>query len=261
MNDFSTQNNMLHLALKVLGSSPEPIGAGSLAHSLGRMGYPVSMATAGRILQDLDEKGYVEKISNKGRILSPKGQEYLQKLEEQGKGLRLAQSLLEELYMRAPEDLLNILVARRAIERETARLAALNATEEDLTEIRVFAEILDSKPEKVPSIAVVDRLFHEAIARAGKNNVLLTTLKLVRQDVHIQQVFALIRQREGRILGGDHMPIYEAIARRNPEAAERAMLVHINNIIEDVEHYCHDGDFSQKELAVDFPGEGSDVSF
>jgi len=57
------------------------------------------------------------------------------------------------------------------------------------------------------------------------------------------------------------MPIYEAIAGRNPEAAERAMLAHIDNIIEDVEHYCRDGDFSQKDLTADFPDGGPEVSF
>ncbi|KUK61737.1 MAG: hypothetical protein XD83_0899 [Synergistales bacterium 57_84] len=34
------------------------------------------------------------------------------------------------------------------------------------------------------------------------------------------------------------MPIFLAIAGRDPEDAEKAMLRHIDNIIRDVEHYC-----------------------
>ncbi|HCP07962.1 MAG TPA: GntR family transcriptional regulator [Synergistaceae bacterium] len=225
-------------ALRIICQASEPMGAGSLARSMTERGDPVSMATAGRTLWELDEKGYVEKVSNKGRILSAKGREYLKKLEAEGKNNTLAQELLEELYMRTPRDLLDILVARRAIERETARLATLKATKEDLEQIRAFAEILDGDRSQVPSISVIDRLFHEAIASAGKNKVLLATLKLVRQDVNTQQIFTFIRQQEGSRLGGDHMPIFLAIAGRDPEDAEKAMLRHIDNIIRDVEHYC-----------------------
>ncbi len=90
-------------------------------------------------------------------------------------------------------------------------------------------------------------MFHEAIAQAGKNSVLLATLKLVRQDVHIQHAFACIRRQEGSSLGGDHMPIYEAIAGRDPEAAEKAMLKHIDNIVRDVEHYAREENFPSGE--------------
>jgi len=247
MKDQITHKDHIFMALQTLGRASEPIGAGSLARSLREMGSPVSMATAGRTLWELDEKGYVEKISNKGRILSAKGQEYLEKLEAEGKNNTLAQELLEELYMRTPRDLLDILVARRAIERETARLATLKATKEDLEQIRAFAEILDGKREQVPSISVIDRMFHEAIAQAGKNSILIATLKLVRQDVHIQHAFAFIRRQEGSSLGGDHMPIYNAIAARDPDAAEKAMLQHIDNIVRDVEHYCSQDDFPLEE--------------
>jgi GntR family L-lactate dehydrogenase operon transcriptional regulator len=225
-------------ALRIICQASEPMGAGSLARSMTERGDPVSMATAGRILGVLDREGYLEKRSNRGRILSAKGREHLERLEALGKGETLARALLEELKMYSPGDLLDILVTRRAIERETARLAAMRATTEDLEQIKAFAEILDGDRSQVPSISVIDRLFHEAIASAGKNKVLLATLKLVRQDVNTQQIFTFIRQQEGSRLGGDHMPIFLAIAGRDPEDAEKAMLRHIDNIIRDVEHYC-----------------------
>lgn len=243
MKEQTTGKDNIFLALQILGRAGEPVGAGYLASSLREMGSSVSMATAGRILWELDEKGYAEKVSNKGRRLSSSGEGYLKELEAEGRGNTLAQELLEELYMRTPRDLLDILVARRAIERETARLAALNAAKEDLIRIKAFAEILDGDQAQIPSISVIDRMFHEAIAQAGKNSVLIATLKLVRQDVHIQHAFACIRKKEGSPLGGDHMPIYEAIAGRDPEAAEKAMLRHIDNIVRDVEHYSDEENF------------------
>ena len=43
------------------------------------------------------------------------------------------------------------------------------------------------------------------------------------------------------------MPIYNAIAARDPDAAEKAMLQHIDNIVRDVEHYCSQDDFPLEE--------------
>lgn len=71
----------------------------------------------------------------------------------------------------------------------------------------------------------------------------------MRQDVHTQQIFTFIRQQEGSRLGGDHMPIYLAIAGRDPGDAEKAMLRHIDNIVRDVEHYCR-GANSQADPAL-----------
>jgi DNA-binding GntR family transcriptional regulator len=45
------------------------------------------------------------------------------------------------------------------------------------------------------------------------------------------------------------MPIYLAIAGRDPGDAEKAMLRHIDNIVRDVEHYCR-GANSQADPAL-----------
>jgi GntR family L-lactate dehydrogenase operon transcriptional regulator len=147
----------------------------------------------------------------------------------------LAEDFFQTLRGHSPEQLLDVLLARRAIERETSRLAALRGSEADIAAILAYGEILDNHTRGNVQVAVMDRTFHEAIANAAKNKVLAAALRLVRQNGAIRNLFISIRAREGYVLGGDHQAIAEAIARKDPHAAEEAMLRHIDNIIRDVQ--------------------------
>lgn len=222
------------LTLEALAGSAAPLGAGALAEILRSQGLSLSMATAGRLLWDLDCKGYTERRSNRGRVLSPSGRNRLEELRATGKREMLARELLGELASTGPKKLLDVLGARRALERETARLAAIFATERDLREIEDFAALLDVRSGNENSAESTDRKFHEALARAGGNPVLAAAVNLIRQDTELSHVLTAIRRMGKSPLGGYHRPIYEAIAAKDPEAAERAMLTHIDGIIDDV---------------------------
>ncbi|MCF7935169.1 MAG: FCD domain-containing protein [Synergistales bacterium] len=222
--------------LQVLKASKAPIGAGALQAALAGKKRKVSIATAGRILWELEQKGFARREGNRGRRLTDAGSEKLRELQSLSERNSLAQELLDRLNTRGPKKILDSLVARRAIERECARLAALQADSEDITEIRSFVELLNGQEDE-DRITFLDRKFHEAVAKAGKNLILLASMRLVRQDGELQQAIAHIRRFGSTRIGGDHGPILQAIIQRNPEGAEQAMLRHIDNLASDVEHH------------------------
>ena len=195
------------------------------------------MATAGRILWRLDRRGYTARCGNRGRVLSETGKLRLAEMERLSKREALSREFLGELDAQGPRKLLDMLVARRAVERETARLAALHADGDDLAEIGIFAEILDGRKESDIQAEIIDRRFHEAVARAGKNTLLAAALSLFRQDAELAQVLTNIRRHGKSPLGGYHGPIAAAIAARDPERAEQAMLAHIDAIIEEMRQF------------------------
>jgi GntR family L-lactate dehydrogenase operon transcriptional regulator len=222
--------------LLILGQSDRPMGASAIMAALRGENINVSMATAGRFLWNLEQRGYVLQVSNKGRTLSEKGKGLLRQIRKQNEQLHLAENFLHTLEGQDPQKILKVLVARRAIERETSRLAAFSAT--DRTMGAIFAHAKPLKDLSLDEVLERDRDFHEAIAEAAGNEVLSATLRLVRQDRNIRALLAKIRAEHPQYsLGADHQAIAEAIARNDPGGAEEAMLRHIDNIIGDVRRW------------------------
>ncbi len=224
-----------HAVLSILQDSKKPLGASALSLALESLGVEISMATAGRLLWALEQKGYVQQVSNKGRILSEKGIALVREWNQEEHQRSLAETFFQTLQGHSPEQLLDVLLARRAIERETSRLAALRGTEEDIAKILTYGDILDNHTRGNTQVAVMDRTFHESIAEAAKNKVLAAALRLVRQNAAIRNLFVSIRAQGEYVLGGDHQAIAQAIARKDPRQAEEAMLQHIDNLIRDVQ--------------------------
>ena len=201
----------------------------------------ISSATAGRLLGELEEQNYLLQVSNKGRILSEQGRAFLEDLEEQEHLQDLAFQLLQEIRRGDAEEMVGGLVARRAIERETCRLAAVHATEREAEEILAFAEILEqgeSFPER--HAAVMDHKFHEAIAMASRNAVLLAALRLIHRGPSFWRPLANVRHDERYSIRGDHLSIAQGILNRDPEKAEKALLDHLEKVIEAAKNMMHE---------------------
>ncbi len=219
--------------LRAVQTARKPLGASALAAALEQEGVHLSSATAGRLLGELEEQEYLVQVSNKGRILSDRGKMLLEDLEEQQHLQDLAFRLLQEIRRGDPEEMIGVLVARRAIERETCRLAAVNATEREAEEILAFAEILEQGEHfSERHAAVMDHKFHEAIAVASRNAVLLAALRLIHRGPSFWRPLANVRNDERYSIRGDHLAIAQGILHRDPQEAERALLEHLDKIIE-----------------------------
>ncbi len=230
-------NEKEYSILKIIGSNTSPSGSGAISRQMKMLDNDISEATIGRYLRELDHLGLTEKKGYMGRVLTSRGEAALDEYEH-SKELQKNTALFMRLTKaEAKKELLHILVARRAIERETCRLAAENIADEDL---EILTGIVDLHYEHVSSGrsgAKEDSLFHATIARMSKNKLLATALDLIRRDGYLSPVLEYIRERVGSTIVADHRKILEAISSRDPEAAEEAMVSHISNVMADVNKY------------------------
>jgi GntR family transcriptional regulator, transcriptional repressor for pyruvate dehydrogenase complex len=125
-----------------------------------------------------------------------------------------------------------LLDVRKMLEPGLAARAAANATVDDLGEME---EILRRQREKVargePTIDE-DSEFHYAIALAANNSVILKVLDVLMDLLRDTRERSL--QVEGRLQKSfaGHRQILSALKRRDPEAAEKAMRRHLQDIEE-----------------------------
>lgn len=214
---LNARENLERDLLTIIRDSAQPVGCGYISQVLQNKGHSISEATVGRMLRDLDNHGYTDKAGFQGRSLSAKGLARLEELENKRKSLEWGIEFASALRGHSKAQLLEVLVARRAIESELAYLAARNRSEADA--------------------AREDVEFHALIARMAGNRILGAAIALIRQDTQLSPVLEYIRRRVKSAVYIDHQRIAEAIAAGQADLARELMTEHINNLMKDVEKY------------------------
>jgi GntR family L-lactate dehydrogenase operon transcriptional regulator len=223
-----------HILLHLLEGQIVPLGAGATKDALSQQGINVGEATAGRMLRQLERAGLARKIGVQGRVLTEKGLQRLRELDHEKKQSTSAEEFIQSLKATDSKELEDVLVARRAIESETARLAAENASAKEIEILReIIGEMLEGL-RKGGDIASSDENFHLCLARMSKNHVLEAALKLIRHNGNYSPLLAGIRTHAGTLTGKDHLRICRAVEAHDGEAASLAMIDHINGVLEDV---------------------------
>lgn len=120
--------------------------------------------------------------------------------------------------------------ARTMFETGIARRAAERATEEDLERIRrALEENLAS--EDVEAFVSTDVAFHYAIAESCRNPIFLTMHEALVEWLRDQRSVTSGHGSAKASANAAHRRIFEAIAARNPDAAEAAMLAHMEEVV------------------------------
>lgn len=233
----SERKHLLYHVLKAISNSPAPVGSGFVREELKLKGYDISEATVGRILREMDAEGYTERVGFKGRVLTSYGVEKLRELEHDRQINHYGNELINAIKATGRKNFIDILIARKVIESQLARLAAENITQKELGEMEEVIKSQRIHVEKGISIAEDDIKFHKLIAQAAKNRVLDAAMDLIRHYGQLSPALEYIRKRVKSKVLLDHEKIYEAIASRNPDKAEEAMVKHIENLIADVNKY------------------------
>ncbi|MGI8563118.1 MAG: GntR family transcriptional regulator [Candidatus Dormibacter sp.] len=132
------------------------------------------------------------------------------------------------------QEALEIEQVRAALERLVVRHAAERATDRDLCELRdILSEMARRVEEGDPlGYSEMNGRFHQRIWAIGDQGVasrLLANLK--SQSIRFQYRTILEPGRPPRSLG-EHERIVEALATRDPDAAEVAMREHLNRVVE-----------------------------
>ena len=233
---LSAKKEQEFLILSILAEAGEPVGSGAISDGLRATGAGISEATAGRILRELDNQGLTQRDGFRGRSLTEAGYKRFEELRSDRDRANSGQEFISLLKVRRCEELVDILVARRAIERETARLAAIHARDAELDYLEQI--VSEHKKHAQHGVAAEDDVnFHRLVARMSGNKVLQAAVDLIRQDGQLAPVLEYIRKQVKSKISVDHSRIVEALRRRDAAAAEKAMVDHIENLIRDVRKY------------------------
>ncbi len=186
--------------------------------------FHVSRTAVREAMKILAQKGLVDMRPGRGTIVIDGAHEALQ----DSLGLVMKLGLGE---VGGSDSLVEV---REILETEIAALAAARATEKELAAMRDAIAVMDDSLDDADAFIAADNNFHEALARATQNTLILILVNSIVNLLSEQrkQVFEV----EGGPQRGQihHRRILESIMRRDPEAARAAMRSHLQQVREDV---------------------------
>jgi GntR family transcriptional regulator, transcriptional repressor for pyruvate dehydrogenase complex len=182
---------------------------GELAQKFG-----VSRTTIREAVRSLEVRGFVERVHGIGiRLID--------------RSLQVVTRSLSDMLMRSGVDCSELLVVRRIIEVQAARLAAICATNE-FEKMEKAIKIMEDEHVSYEEYVVADFDFHNLVVKATKNKTLLA---LVNSYEFIFKNLILASTSPGyrpEITEGYHRKIMNCIVNKDPDGAEEAMKIHLN---------------------------------
>lgn len=128
---------------------------------------------------------------------------------------------------------------RRMLETENAACAAANATAVDLQRIKEALQLQPYAEKDLQTLVKNDIKFHQRIAEATHNTLLLQTMLHMQGIIEKVSIFAFSKALESDMqlqFGDLHQQIYEAIRDRDPESAANIMKRHMEMTVEMLEN-------------------------
>src|SRR5215210_3705148 len=136
--------------------------------------------------------------------------------------------------LRAHQDRLpEVIEARDALEGRLAGLAAERRTDDDLAAIDGALDAMEADISSGGRGVAGDELFHAAVTRAGHSALLARLMEEISELVRETRLESLGQPGRPQASLASHREIAEAIRRRDPAAATRAMHAHIT-LVSDV---------------------------
>jgi GntR family transcriptional regulator, transcriptional repressor for pyruvate dehydrogenase complex len=126
--------------------------------------------------------------------------------------------------------LLEIIVARRAVEGETAALAARRRSREELARLAACLKAMRASLENLPAFLAADMAFHHALAVASRNRVLVLLMETIAEQQRFSALFTSYGESEQELAVGFHERILEAVRGRDEDAARERMTLHLNDM-------------------------------
>jgi len=232
-----------HVVLRMLQDTEAAIGAGTICAELRNLGFDISEATVGRILRDLDRRKLTRRDSNRGRVLSDAGARELAAYDRRHTRSEFSKALVEALDSRTLHELVDFFYVRRGLEREAVRLAALRATEADLERVR---QALIEHEAQTESHWEHGWAFHEEVALASHNELITSLFRLfANSHESLSRLSHELGKTEDSELVHHHDDILAALVARDPDAAERAMMLHLDQLIANLERVAAEQDAAE----------------
>lgn len=179
--------------------------------------FGVSRDSVREALRVLAERGVVARRQGDGTYIAAK---------EQGQLKRV----FEEAFAAQSKRLREIFVFRRLLEPGVAGLAAVDATAEELEQLKALLDQQAQAIEQERSAAELDLAFHDRLAQATQNEVLVSVLSAAREALDESRSAHLWSLQRERVSLEGHRNIFLALERRDSAGAEQAMREHLDAV-------------------------------
>lgn len=235
------KNDVVYWILSFLEETGAPQGAGLLLEEIRQQDVSISEATVGRMLRTLRTQGLLERVSNLGHRVTPQGREHLAKLRNERRLGATLRDVLSESERGGIEGLVEVLIARRALEREAVIQATLNASEAELDELENIIRTQYEMMERGEDYAVMSGNFHRAIIRMSHVALLETMYNFIGMSTTWQSFFIGMFMMYDIPANLEHEKIFKAMRARDPEEAARIMSMHLDDVIRNARKITENG--------------------
>ena len=150
-----------------------------------------------------------------------------------GIGIAALEGLITDALKIENNDFASLVETRVLLETESAKLAAIRRTQEDILSIQQALEAYAKKVLRKEQAVEEDLMFHLKIAEASKNTVLKSLMLIITPDI-INNFIRLDVCKDNHIRDvlNEHEIIVKHIIDQNPEAAGMAMRVHLKEVVD-----------------------------
>jgi len=137
---------------------------------------------------------------------------------------------LDFVFAKDSVALVQLLEARRVVEAGNVRLAAIRATERHVAELEELVLALEECIDDPQRFSELDIALHVAVCAAADNFLLLQFMNIVSAlgRVSRERTGGLRAVREAAVV--DHRRMLDALRAHDPDAAEHAMLDHLDHV-------------------------------
>ncbi|WP_432510627.1 FadR/GntR family transcriptional regulator [Kineococcus sp. SYSU DK001] len=125
---------------------------------------------------------------------------------------------------------------RSALEVHAAALAAERIGDEDVRALRESLAQMEASLDDLPAFIEADAHFHVTLARTSGNDVLADLLQTTRSLLRLWVDRGLRRREQAEVACREHRAVLDAVAARDPQAAQAAMRTHMATAGDRVEH-------------------------
>ena len=178
--------------------------------------FQVGPSQVREALKKLDFYGIVETAPNRGTTVA-------------SLGVKALEGLISTILRIDQDDLSSLFDTRQVLEVFSAEKAALNATDEDITELTELHADFVRQVSANKRALEEDHLFHLKIAESSKNSIMSSLIGLITPDI-----IAMSRNVDSSRVSGldttveEHSSILASITKRDAEAAREAMRYHMD---------------------------------
>lgn len=138
--------------------------------------------------------------------------------------------LIARQVLSNPENIFHLMELRRILESAVARKVALEASDEQIELLRAKLDDNEKAIGHLKRFWKTDSDFHKTIAQISGNPVLPTIVDSILNWLIDNRRVTLSLPDSDKNAFADHMAIYQAIFRRDPDGAERAMNEHLISV-------------------------------